>query len=253
MGKLEGKVAIVTGAGSPLGLGRAYALALAKEGCSVVVNDINESAENVAKEITDAGGKAVAAIAKVGTRAVGEKLVQTAVNEFGRIDIVINNAGIVSFAKVEDLDEDRWDEVFNVHVKGTAFCTSPAVKWMITNKVKGKIINVTSTAGMYGEVSGGSDYCGAKAAIIGMTKTHSRELAEHGICVNAIAPGALTMDIAKMPPSFKEVADKMTATSVVQRVGRPEDVTPLITFLASDDASYITGQIIVATGNSGVI
>ncbi|WP_322042340.1 SDR family NAD(P)-dependent oxidoreductase [Paraburkholderia sp. J67] len=243
----------MTGAGSPLGLGRAYALALAKEGCSVVVNDINDSADQVANEITDAGGKAVAAVAKIGTRSAGEMLVNTAVEAFGRIDILVNNAGIVSFAKVAELDEARWDEVFNVHVKGTAFCTSPAVKWMIDNQVKGKIINVTSTAGMYGEPSGGSDYCGAKAAIIGMTKTHSRELAEHGICVNAIAPGALTMDITKMPPAFKEVADKMTATSVVQRVGRPDDVTPLITFLASDDASYITGQIIAATGNSGVV
>lgn len=253
MGKLEGKVAIVTGAGSPLGLGRSYALALAKEGCAVVVNDINDGAEKVAEEITDAGGKAVPAIVAVGTSDAAKQLVVTAVKEFGRIDILVNNAGMPSFAKLVDLEESNWDLIFTVHAKATAFNSQAAVQWMIANEVKGKIINITSTAGLNGTPDGGSDYCAAKMAIVGLTKSHSRELAEHGICVNAIAPGALTMDIEKMPPAFNEIAEQMVKQSVVQRVGLPEDVTPVVTFLASEDANYITGQVIIATGNSGLV
>lgn len=253
MGRLDGKVAIVTGAGSPLGLGRSYALAMAREGCAVVVNDINEGADRVAEEILAAGGKAAAVVAAVGTSETANALVETAVKEFGRIDILVNNAGIVSFAQLVDMEESRWDEMFSVHVKGAAFCSQAAVRWMIANEVNGRIINIASTAGMYGAPDGGSDYSAAKAAIIGMTKAHSRELAKHGIRVNAVAPGALTMDMEKMPPAFIEVAEKMTSTSVLRRVGRPEDVTPLVVFLASDESHYITGQVIAATGNSGVV
>lgn len=252
MGRLEKKVAIVTGAGAPLGLGRSYALALAKEGCSVIVNDINESADKVAKEITEAGGKAVPVIARIGTKAAGEKLVEAAVREFCRVDILVNNAGNIYHAKLTELDEKQWDDLFTVHVKGAVFCASAAAKWMIDNEVKGRIIYITSTAGMYGAPEG-SGYCAAKAAMIGLTKANSLELARYGICVNAVAPGALTMDFESMPPLMKEVAEKMVAGNVVQRIGRPDDVAPVIVFLASEDSHYVTGQVIAATGNTGVV
>jgi NAD(P)-dependent dehydrogenase (short-subunit alcohol dehydrogenase family) len=251
MGRLDGKVAIVTGAGAPLGLGRAYARALAAAGAAVVVNDVNDSAHIVAQEIVDAGGRAVAAIVSVGTKVAAEQIVQAAVDAFGRIDILVNNAGIVTFAGILDLDEETWDRVFTIHVKGSAFTTQAAVRWMIDNGIPGKIINITSTAGIYGTPQGGSDYAAAKSAIVGMTKAHSKELAQHGICVNAIAPGALTSDPAHMPAEFNDLAAKMVASCVLQRIGVPDDVAPMVVFLASEDANYITGQVIAATGNTG--
>ncbi|AWB89756.1 SDR family NAD(P)-dependent oxidoreductase [Salinibacterium hongtaonis] len=252
MGTLTGKVAIVTGAGAPLGLGRAYALGLAAEGASLVINDVNESADAVVAEIVEAGGKAVSVLAPVGSRAAAETILQAALDAFGRADILVNNAGIVAFTPVLELQEDLWDKVFAVHVKGSAMNTSVIARWMVDNDVKGSIVNITSTAGIYGTPEGGSEYSAAKSAIVGMTKSHSRELAPHGIRVNAVAPGALTMDPAKMPPQFTELAAGMVKTSVLGRIGVADDVAPTVVFLASEKASYVTGQIIAATGNTGV-
>jgi 3-oxoacyl-[acyl-carrier protein] reductase len=255
MGKLDGKVAIVTGAGRPRGLGRSYALALAKEGCSIVINDIDDGVEKVAGEIIDAGGKAISVIARVGLKDTADKLVETAVGTFGRLDILVNNAGMVNHKKFVDMDEKSWDEMFLVHVKGAFLCTQSAVKWMIANHVKGRIIYITSTAGIYG-ADQGAHYCACKSAVIGLTKSNSIELARYGICVNAVAPGALTMDMENLKgfdEKTKEALEKMSATNVLQKSGLPEDVAPAIVFLASDDAHYITGQVIAVTGNTGVI
>ena len=252
MGSLTGKVAIVTGAGAPLGLGRAYAMALAAEGARVVVNDVNESADAVVAEIVAAGGEAVSVLAPVGSREAASTILAAALDAFGRVDILVNNAGIVAFTPVLDLEEDLWDRVCAVHVKGAAMNTSVVARWMVDNDVKGSIINITSTAGIYGTPEGGSEYSAAKSAIVGMTKSHSRELAPRGIRVNAVAPGALTLDPAMMPPQFKELAEGMVKSSVLGRVGLPADVAPTVVFLASDQAHYVTGQIIAATGNSGV-
>ena len=255
MGKLDGRVAIVTGAGRPRGLGRSYALALSKEGCSLVINDIDEGVEKVAMEISEAGGKAVPVIARVGLKDTADKLVETAVRTFGRLDILVNNAGTVYHTKFVDIDEKLWDEMYLVHVKGAFLCTQSAVKWMIANHVKGRIIYITSTAGMYG-ADQGAHYCACKAAVTGLMKSNSRELARYGICVNAVAPGALTMDMENLKTfdeKAREAVEKMSATNVMQKSGLPEDVAPAIVFLASDDAHYITGQVIVVTGNTGVI
>jgi NAD(P)-dependent dehydrogenase (short-subunit alcohol dehydrogenase family) len=252
MGKLDGKAGIITGAGG--GLGRAYAKGMAKEGASVVVNDVvPEAANKVVEEIKAAGGKAVACIGGVGTKEMAEKMVDTCVKEFGKLDFLVNNAGITRDAMLHKMTEEQWDEVINVHLRGTFLNTQAAVKYMIENKVKGRIINITSPAGLYGNI-GQSNYSAAKGGIIGLTKANSKELARYGICVNAVAPGAKTAMTEAMPEKIRAAMyEQLAKTSTVQRMGEPEDVVPLIIFLASDDSYYITGQIICATGSIGVV
>jgi 3-oxoacyl-[acyl-carrier protein] reductase len=254
MGKLNGKVAVITGAGRMNGLGRSYALALAKEGCSVVINDIDRGADKVAEEIKKSGGRAASFIFTICTKDIAEKLVKTAINAFGRVDILINNAGIVSIAGLLELEEKHWDDVFNVHVRGVVFCTQAAVKWMIDNKVRGKIIYITSPAGLYG-VDAGVSYCAAKSALVGLTKSNAIELARYGICVNAVAPKAHTMDTGDFQGKMKDVItelEKKASINVLQRFGVPDDVAPLIVFLSCEDSRYVTGQIICATGDTGI-
>jgi len=185
MGKLDGKVAIVTGSGR--GLGRAFALAMAKEGCSLVVNSIDterRTADQTADDIRKAGGKAVSVVAGVGSKETAEKLVTTAMKEFGTLHILVNNAGYGRDALLQQMTEEQWDEVLNAHLKGTFMNTQAAVRYMIDNKIRGRIINITSGVGLYGNI-GQSNYAAAKGGIIAMTKTHSKELVSYGICVNA--------------------------------------------------------------------
>ncbi len=252
MKKLEGKVAIVTGAGA--GLGKAYAKEMAKEGASIVVNDVvADTANNVVAEIKSAGGKAAVCIGGVGTKEVADKLVDTAVKEFGKVDILVNNAGITRDAMLHKMTEEQWDAIMYVHLRGAFLNTQAAVKYMIENKIKGRIINATSQAGIYGNV-GQANYSTAKAGLIGFTKALSRELVRRGICVNAIAPQARTPMTEAIPDQIKQAMfDKMAQDSVIQRMGEPEDVCPLLIFLASDDSYFITGQIICATGSVGVL
>ena len=252
MERLRGKVAIVTGAG--MGLGKGYAIGLAKEGASIIINDvIPDAASKAVEEIKDFGGKVIACIGPVGTKETAEKMVETAVTEFGSLDILINNAGFTRDALVVKMTEEQWDAVINVHLRGTFLNTQAAVKYMIENEIKGRVINITSSAGIYGNI-GQANYCSAKAGIIGLTKSNSRELARFGICVNAVAPGAKTGMTEAMPPKIKEMTyEKLAVESTIQRMGEPEDVAPLIVFLASDESYFITGQVIAAMGSTGVI
>ena len=252
MGKLDEKVAIVTGSGR--GLGRAFALAMAKEGCSLVVNSVDakrRSADQTADEIRKAGGKAVSVVAGVGSKETAEKLVTTAINEFGTLHILVNNAGYGRDALLHQMTEEQWDEVLFAHLRGTFMNSQAAVSYMIENKIKGRIINITSGVGIHGNV-GQSNYAAAKGGIIAMTKTHSKELVRYGICVNAIAPLARTEMFNNVREELRNFMFQMMARrNVLQEVGEPEDVAPVIVFLASDDAHFVTGQVICATGDVG--
>lgn len=252
MEKLKDKVAIVTGAG--MGLGKAYAIGMAKEGASIVVNDVvSEVANKTVEEIKRWGGRAVSCIGGVGSKEMAENLVSTAVSGFGKLDILVNNAGMTRDALIHKMEEKQWDDIIYVHLRGTFMNTQAAVRYMIDNKVKGRIINVTSPAGVFGS-SGQANYSAAKAGIIGLTKSNARELARYGICVNVIAPGARTPMTEAIPEKFRTlIYEKIATESVVQRMGEPEDVVPIVIFLASDDAYYLTGQVIFVTGTTGVL
>ena len=251
MGKLDGKVTIITGSGR--GLGKGFALMFAKEGASVIVNDVDDSANEVVSEIKSNGGKAAAVIGGVGTKDVAEKLVEGAVKEFGTLDVLVNNAGIIRDSMIRKMEEKQWNDVITVHLSGSFFNTQAAVKYMIEQRIKGRIINITSSAGLYGNI-GQANYSAAKAGMIGLTKSNSKELVRYGICVNAIAPAAQTSMTDSMPENVREMFYKqLAATSTVQRMGQPEDVAHTAIFLASDDSYFVTGQIICAMGSIGVI
>ena len=252
MGKLDGKVAIVTGAGR--GLGRGFAMAMAKEGCSVVTNSVDperKTSSRVAEEIKKAGGQAVSVIAKVGSKETAELLVNTAVKEFGRLDAIVNNAGVTRDGMIIPLTEEMWDEVIYVHLRGAFMNTQAAVKSWVENKIRGSIINITSGVGIHGNI-GQSNYAAAKAGIIGLTKADAKELVRKGIRVNAVAPMAQTEMFDAVRGELREsMFGAIAKKNILQRVGLPEDVAPTIVFLASDDAYFVTGQVICATGDPG--
>ncbi len=254
MGKLDGKVAIVTGSGR--GLGRAFAIAMAKEGCSVVVNSVDpvlRSVEKTTADIKRAGGKAISLIAGVGTKETAEKLVNTAVKEFGTLHILINNAGQTRDAMIHKMEEEQWDDVLLVHLRGTFLNTQAAVRYMIDNKIKGRIINITSSAGIFGNI-GQSNYCAAKAGMIGLTKSNAKELVKYGICINAIAPLAKTDMFFNIREDLRNFFfDMMGKKNVLQKAAEPSDVAPTIVFLASDDGYFVTGQVINVTGSVGEV
>jgi NAD(P)-dependent dehydrogenase (short-subunit alcohol dehydrogenase family) len=246
MSLLEGKAAIVTGAGG--GLGRCHALALAREGANVVVNDIGGArdgsggaktpADNVVEEIKAAGGNAVANYDSVGSIAGANNIVAAAVDAFGRVDIVVNNAGILRDKTLLKMDEELWDSVINVHLKGT-FAVTQAAARRIAEQVAngtatgGRIVNTSSIAGLVGNF-GQSNYGAAKAGIAGFTRVAAIELAKFKITVNAIVPIAktrMTEDIAMVPESL-----------------RPECVSPLVVFLASDLAAGVSGRLFAVQG-----
>ncbi len=251
MGKLDGRSIVITGSGR--GLGKGFAIEMAKEGASIVVNDIDDSANEVVNGIKAQGGKATAVIAGVGTKEVAEKLVNTAVSEFGKIDVMINNAGILRDGFINKMKEEDFDDVITVHLKAAFLNSQAAIKYMIENKIKGRIINMTSSAGIYGNI-GQANYSAAKAGIIGLTLSNAKELVRYGICVNSIAPAAQTALTDSMPEKVRNMFYKqLAATSTIQRMGQPEDVAPMAIFLASEDSYFVTGQIIAVMGATGAI
>jgi NAD(P)-dependent dehydrogenase (short-subunit alcohol dehydrogenase family)/acyl dehydratase/putative sterol carrier protein len=231
---LEGKVAVVTGAGG--GLGRAHALAMAAEGAKLVVNDPAEGgkwAEAVVAEIRKAGGEAAANADSVATTEGAERIVKAAVDAFGRVDVLVNNAGILRDKTIHNMTDEMWDLVVAVHLRGTFACTRAAARAMKDKGAGGRIINTTSVAGLKGNF-GQSNYSAAKAGIYGFTLTAAMELAKDGIAVNAIAPIAktrMTEDIESVPAEY-----------------RAEDVAPVVVYLASDAAKDVTGRILGVHG-----
>ena len=244
--RLKDKAAIVTGAGR--GIGEGIALRFAEEGARVVVNDVNETdAKRTVEEIKSKGGQALAVVGSVGSREVAQKMVDTAVKEYGTVDILVNNAGIIRDAMLHKMTDEQWDQVIEVNLKGVFLCTQCAARVM-REKGYGKIINISSVSwrGNPGQIN----YSATKAGIIGMTKTAAKELAPKGVNVNVIAPGMIWTDMLKsMPPAIVEGMEKGLALIVpLNRKGQSRDVANLALFLASDESSYITGQLIHCDG-----
>jgi NAD(P)-dependent dehydrogenase (short-subunit alcohol dehydrogenase family) len=249
---LDGKVAVVTGAGR--GLGQAYALALAAAGSAVVVNDADASAERTVQQIIDAGGRAAAEIAAVGDSAAAQRLVDRAVSEFGRLDVMVTNAGVLRDKVLWKMTDDDFDLVIATHMRGTFTCLRAAAVQMREQGEGGRIIVVGSPAGQFGNF-GQINYSSAKAGIVTMARTASLELARAGITVNAIVPTAWTQMTATIPiyeplVAVVEAGDPLPHdVRHDHAVGMPEECAPLIVFLASDRAGGITGQAIGIGGD----
>jgi NAD(P)-dependent dehydrogenase (short-subunit alcohol dehydrogenase family) len=244
--RLKDKVAIVTGSGR--GIGEGVVLRFAEEGAKLVINDVNEAdAKTVVDKIKAIGGQAVAVLGSVADRAVVQKMVDTAVKEFGTLDIIVNNAGITRDSILHKMTDEQWDPVISVNLTGVFYGIQCAARVM-REKGYGKIINISSTSAL-GNV-GQINYSASKAGVIGMTKTAAKELGAKGVNVNAIAPGMIWTDMMKsMPPETLKQMDMMLPYIVpMNRKGSPLDIANLALFLASDESSFITGQIIFCDG-----
>ena len=248
---LEGQAAIVTGAGR--GIGRAIALRLAREGVSVSVADLDlASAEQVAEEIGAAGGEALALQVDVTSKEDADRMVRETVARFGRLDILVNNAGVAAVVPLIETDEATWDLLMNVNAKGVLLC-SQAARQMIAQGGGGRIINNASGAG---KVAPGKNeplgaYAASKHAVVGLTKQMGLELSSHQILVNCVCPGIvdtpmwelIDREIAKLEGApVGSVKARMVDRIPLGRIEQPEDVANVVAFLASSDASYITGQ-----------
>ncbi|MGC8837788.1 MAG: 3-oxoacyl-[acyl-carrier-protein] reductase [Anaerolineae bacterium] len=244
MGDLSGKVAIVTGASR--GIGRAIALELARRGATVVVNyHTNEAAaQEVVAKIQQAGGRALAVQADVSQFEEARRLVDTATETFGQVDILVNNAGVTRDTLLLRMSEEDWDVVLDTNLKGAFNCIKAAARTMVRRRF-GRIVNITSVAGLAGNV-GQANYCAAKAGLIGLTKAAAKELGPRNITVNAVAPGFVETDMtASLPQDLKDTAIRMTPLG---RAGTPEDIAQAVAFLASDEAAFITGQVLSVDG-----
>ncbi|MCX7786895.1 MAG: SDR family oxidoreductase [Spirochaetes bacterium] len=250
MFELTGKTAIVTGAGSRNGIGRATALALAKQGADVAVCDLNlEGVQETAKEVKALGRRSIALQVDVTSPESVEKVVQTVVKEWGRIDILANIAGITQPIKVIDTTPADFDRIVAVNMKGTFLFSKAVLPTMMAQK-SGRIINMSSvSAKRGGGVFGGAHYSAAKAGILGFAKALAREVAPYNITVNSVAPGLVLTDIrGGIEP--EEEQKKMAADIPLKRLGKPEEIAATICFLASDEAAYITGEEIDINGGS---
>lgn len=241
---LNGKAAIVTG--SSRGIGRAIALALAKEGAAVLVNYKGraDAADEVAEAIGGAGGRALVYQADVADPAEAEAMVKAAQTEFGKVDILVNNAGITRDNLIFRMKDEDWDAVIDANLKGAFNCIKFAGRSMFRNHC-GRIINISSVAGITGN-SGQVNYSAAKAGLIGLTRAMAKELGSRNITVNAIAPGVIDTDMTRLLP--ENVKENMLAQVPLKRFGSPEEVAGLVVYLASEWAGYITGQTINIDG-----
>ena len=244
--RLEGKSAIVTGSGR--GIGRAIAIKFAQEGADVVVNYTKrpDTANETAKEIEKLGRKAVVVKADVANKADVDNMVKAAIDNFGKVDILINNAGISNPAMLYKMTEEQWDQVVDIHLKGAFLCTAAVANHMREKKY-GKIINVISTAGIYGTV-GQINYASAKAGLIGFTKSASRELGRSGINVNCVEIGVIETEMTEKIRTDPKLQEVYMSRIQLQRFGAVDDVAPIFVFLSSDESSYITAQVIGVDG-----
>src|SRR5277367_1293513 len=252
MTRLDGRVAIVTGAGR--GIGRSVATLLASEGAAVVVNDLGAEmdgsgkdagpAQQVVTEIAEAGGKAVVNGADISDFDAAENLIASAIEQFGRLDVLVNVAGILRDRMVFTMSEQEWDDVIRVHLKGTFSTTKfAAAHWRSVRdeSAQNRIINFTSVSGLHG-APGQPNYAAAKMGIVGLTYSSANALARYGVTVNAISPGAST----RMTDSIPE--ERRRARSVADDERSPDNVAPIVAYLASEQSGWLTGRIIHASG-----
>jgi 3-oxoacyl-[acyl-carrier protein] reductase len=242
--RLKDKVAIVTGAGQ--GIGKEIALSLAKEGAKVVVSDITDMIHDVVKEIESSDSQALAIKTDVSKIKETEEMVKKTLQKFGRIDILVNNAGIFPFKSLLEMEEEDWDRVLNVNLKGVFNCTKSVLPMMKKQKF-GKIVNIASIAGTKVGFSNLAHYSASKGGILGFTKSSALELAQYGINVNAIAPGVIDTPGVRTGMN-KEVQEQFAKTIPAKRMGKPIDIANTVVFLVSDESSYITGECIVVDG-----
>lgn len=253
MGLLDGKVVVVTGAGG--GIGRAEALLFASEGARVVVNDLggardgvgssDAAARRVVAEIEAAGGVAVASFDSVATPEGAARIVAQAVEAFGRLDVLVNNAGILRDKSIVKMTEEMWDSVVDVHLKGTFLCSQAAAKQMMAQGEGGRIVNTTSVSGMLGNF-GQANYAAAKAGVAGMTRSLARELGGRNITVNCVAPGFIDTDMTRALPEAQRAS--LLAQIPLGRLGAVEDIAAAVAYLASPAAGYVTGTVLHVNG-----
>jgi 3-oxoacyl-[acyl-carrier protein] reductase len=241
--RLQDKVAIVTGGGQ--GIGRATAITFAREGAKVVVADLNEeTTKAVADEITSSGGQAIPVEVNVTQSDSVDAMVQATVDWGGTIDVLVNNAGITKDSRLQKMGEDAWDAVINVNLKGVWLCGKAASAKML-EQGSGSIINASSIVGLYGNF-GQSNYAATKGGVIAMTQTWAIEMGPKGVRVNAIAPGFTMTPMLETVP--QKVLDDISSKTPLRRLGTPEDIANAYLFLASDESSFITGQVLAVSG-----
>ena len=259
MGMLDGKVAIVTGAGR--GIGRGVALALAEAGASVVVDDLGVNvdgsnanqgpADEVVAEIEKTGGKAVACFESVSTMEGGEKIIQTALDKFGKLDILATPAGILRDRMVFNMAEEEWDAVILTHLKGHFTMIKPA-SVIFRQQRSGRIITFTSGAGLSGN-TGQANYSAAKGGIAGLTRTVALDLGRYGVTVNCIAPAAMTRMTQSVPDSAREKRQQQglaQRSQTMRMLGDADDIAPMVVYLASEDAWWINGHVFMVSGGT---
>lgn len=243
MGRLDDKVSIITGSGR--GIGRATALLFAAEGSDIVVTDIDEGNSNDVKaEVEKMGRKAISVKCDIGIRSEVENLVQKTIDEFGKVDILVNNAGISIDAYLTKLTDDDWNEVMRVDLYGPFVAMQECIKRMMKANY-GRIVNISSVAAIKGVV-GGANYAAAKAGLIGLSKTAAREYARYNISVNVVCPGATkTYNVEKLGEKIQEA---MLKTTLLGRFAEPSEMASVALFLASEESSFMTGQVLIADG-----
>ncbi len=249
---LEGKSAVITG--SSRGIGRACAKRLAGLGADVMINHSSDSsrkqAEDLADELNSLEGSGSASVkqADISQKVQADELIDSALHEFERIDILVNNAGINRDNLLLRMDEDEWQDVIDVNLTGVFNCTKSVIRPMMKAR-GGRIINMTSVVAIMGN-PGQTNYCAAKAGVIGFTKSIAREVASRNITINAVAPGFISTEMTESMP--EDAREKMLENIPLQRVGKPEEVADTVAFLASEQAQYITGEVIKVAGGLGI-
>ncbi len=240
---LKGKVAIVTGGAQ--GIGKSIATRLAQAGANVVIADVMEEvAKSTAQEISQKGNEAISIRVDVSSLSSVEGMVKKTLDKFGRIDILVNNAGITRDGLVMRMKEEDWDLVLDINLKGAFNCIKTVSPVMMKQK-SGKIVNIASIVGIIGNI-GQANYSASKAGLIALTKTCARELASRRINVNAVAPGFIQTSMTERLPA--QVREKLSSQIPLGEIGKPEDVASAVLFLVSEEASYITGEVIKVDG-----